>query len=860
MKNLIFSLVLSFFSLMMYSQTYDVTVSGVVTDEVTGEAIPQQEMTIVTDSSSGGNFMYYNVVFTNDNGYYEDVIQVPNGEAGSIEVSTFSCGVFLSQSDYFNVNATNLTFDFQVCGEPSGGDCQAMFYYYPGDDPLSIQFIDESIGNPTFWAWDFGDGTSSNQAEPLHTYPAEGEYQASLTITSQDSSCYSTIEMLVRVNDSLPGGDCQAMFHYYPEANNPFSIQFIDDSWGNPDTWAWEFGDGITSSEQNPVHNYGDEGEYIVTLTIEGDSGQCYSVYQELVFVGDSVWPGDCQAMFFSYPDSNDFLTVNFNDMSIVGGNPTGIPDTWYWDFGDGNSSTEQNPVHTYSTDGEYDVCLTISAQGSQGSCTSTECEIVRVGDWLNDCEASFWYYPIGDTSNPNGGTWNGLNIQFLDMSFGEPDQWTWDFGDGTTSNEQNPLHLYDTEGVYNVCLAIFNSDNGCESAYCEDVYVFNDTTFGCYVWYEYQMTDLTVDFQGYLQPPGGDNVEYTWDFGDGVTGTGANIIHTYAEDGIYDVLLTASDSAGCYAEYMESIWVGENFTFEVDGYIYLEDSLMADFGNVQLMAFDTMGNGLINIATTQIVDNGYYIFEGVGFEHCMYFVQAELSDQSAYFGDYVPTYHLDAVNWEEAWPVFPFPTGETYDVYMVSTTSSNSGAGIITGTVVEEGSRELLSDVEILLLDQQGNPIFYSRTNEEGIFDFSELAYGTYIVYTEIVGIETIPFEVTLDENTSNISVNVIVKNGQAVLSIGEIHSAYIESVDDIYPNPVTDNAALNIDIKEPTNIKIEILNQYGQSLYSNELYLTTGKHKVELPSVSFAQGLYFVKIAPNDNISTVRKFIKLR
>ena len=757
---------------MIVSQTYNVTISGIVTDSNTGNPVLGQEIYIATDSVAGGGFMYFNTVLTDSSGYYEDIMQVPTGEQGMVYVYTMACGIVMTQTGIFSPNMSQLIFDFQVCSDPGGGYCQAMFYYYPGTDSLSIQFLDASLGNPNNWYWEFGDGNSSVEQNPIHIYPEPGEYLTNLTISND--SCTSTMEMIVFVmRDSLP-----------------------DD---------------------------------------------------------------DCQAMFYAYADSNSLFTINFMDMSIAGGNPSGIPDTWYWDFGDGNTSTLQNPVHTYLDEGYYQVCLTITGPGSQGStCESTECQLIQVGNWPNDCQASFRYYPVGDSNNPGG--WNSLNIQFIDMSFGDPDSWAWDFGDGTSSNEQNPLHLYANEGNYNVCLSIFNSIDSCESTYCEEVYVYNDTTYGCFAWYEYQINDLTVDFQGYMQ--GGVNyIEYTWDFGDGATGTGANITHTYAEDGIYNVLLSATDSVGCYAEYMEMIWVGNNFTFEVDGYIYLEDSIMADLAYVHLMTFDTLGQGLINVETTQINDNGYYVFDGVGFENCLYFIQAELTDQSNYYGDYLPTYHLNALTWQEAYPIFPFPTGwTTIDVYMVNANSSNSGSGIITGTVSEEGNRNLLADVEILLLDQEDRPIIYRRTNNEGSFDFSQLAFGTYTVYTEIVGIETIPFEVTLSEQNSSLSVNIFVTNGQAILGIDDINSVYIESIDNIFPNPVTEKSAINIGIKEPSSIKVEIINQYGQSLYSNKVLLSTGKHTVELPTLSLSQGYYLVRITADDNVSVVRKLIKLR
>ncbi|MFK5855058.1 MAG: PKD domain-containing protein, partial [Bacteroidota bacterium] len=576
MKKIMLSLIVSMFSLMMFSQTYDVTISGVVTSEITGDAVPLQEMVIITDSSVGSGFLYYNTVFTDDYGYYVDVMQVPSGVEGIVEVSTLACNTILSQTGTFSDPSSPLTFDFQICDDSIGNECQAMFFYYPGDTPLSIQFTDESWGFPTFWAWDFGDGETSSQAYPLHIYHDFGEYITTLTITSQDSTCYSTIEMLVLVMD-------------------------------------------------------------------------------------DTTGPGVCQAMFFTYPDSSGYLTVNFMDMSYVE-SPSGIPDTWYWEFGDGNSSTEQNPTHTYYVEGDYDVCLSITSQYGDVNCESTECQITMVGDF-------------------------------------DP---------------------------------------------------------GCFTWYEYQeIGDLSVDFQAYLD--GGYYAEYTWDFGDGTTGTGATITHTYTESGMYEVVLTAvnQDSTGsCTSTYFDVVWVGENISFDIYGYVYLDDSLMADYANVYLMTLDTLGNGLVNIATTQVDTYGYYEFEEASLENCLYFVQADLTDQSVYYSDYIPTYHIDAVNWEEALPIFPSPSGWSYNIYMASTTSSNTGNGLITGTVTEEGSRELLSNIEVLLLDNDGNQIKYSRTNDNGVFNFSDLAMGTYTVYTEIVGIETIPFDVTLDEQNNNSTV----------------------------------------------------------------------------------------------------------
>ncbi len=855
MKKLFLSLVLISFGLLSISQTYDVTISGTVTDLTTGNPVIGHEVHIATDSITGSGYFHFNTVLTDDSGAYMDIMQVPNNEQGVVDVSTYGCGTLMSQMGSFSQNATQLVFDFQICNDTSSG-CQAMYSYFPVGDSLDIQFIDESTGNPSSWLWEFGDGTTSTEQNPLHSYSVMGTYNTSLTISG--SGCTSIIEMIVFVmNDTLPGGGCEAMYYYYP-GNLQNTIQFVDESYGNPNNWTWSFGDGTASYDQNPEHTYSAPGEYLVTLQIEGDSN-CFSLYEDIVYVGDSIWPQDCQAMYYYYPDSVNHLTVNFIDISFVGGNPNGTsgnPETWDWDFGDNNISSEQNPTHTYQTEGEYQVCLTIT--DSTGTCVSTYCDIVFVDEWNNECEAYFWYYPMGDTNN-TGGTWNSQNISFIDASFGNPDSWLWNFGDGTTSTEQNPIHYFEEEGIYNVCLSISNSMDSCQSDYCEEIYVFNDTTMGCFAWYDYQTNNLTVDFTAYLDG-GSDNVDYMWNFGDGTTGSGAYITHTFAQDGIYEVLLSASDSSGCYSEYIEMIWVGDSITFGVSGYVHLQDSVAADYADVYLMTFDTMGNGLINLATTQTTYNGYYQFEGVGMENCVYFVQAELTTSSAYYGTYLPTYHLDATNWEMAMPIFPFPTGWSSDIYMAPVFSSSTGNGVITGVVNNQGFREVMSNVEIILLDHLGNPVAYLRTDDAGIFSFNGLANGTYTVYTELVGIETIPFDVTISDESPSSSVSIVVNNGQAILGVGDIQSKYIQTVEDIYPNPVTDNSAINISVIESSNVRIEILNQYGQVIYSNNHSVSSGKHRLEIPNLSIAQGYYFVKITAEDNISNIRKFVKLR
>jgi serine protease AprX len=130
-------------------------------------------------------------------------------------------------------------------------------------------------------------------------------------------------------------------------------------------------------------------------------------------------------------------LQVSFSDMS------TGAPVSWSWDFGDGNTSTDQNPIHTYSTVGKYTIGLTVNNE--VGSSTATKSDYINVTKKI----------PTADFSASATAGRSPLKVQFTDMSTGSPTSWTWTFGDGTYSTQQNPKHTYNKAGRYAVSLTV---------------------------------------------------------------------------------------------------------------------------------------------------------------------------------------------------------------------------------------------------------------------------------------------------------------------------------------------------------------------------------------------------------------------
>ncbi len=131
----------------------------------------------------------------------------------------------------------------------------------------------------------------------------------------------------------------------------PLTVQFTDTSTGSPTAWAWTFGDGGTSTAQNPQHTYAAPGLYTVTLTATNEYGSDYELKTDYITVY-----GPVTAQFTATPTAGIApLTVQFTDLS------TGGPTSWLWTFGDGNTSTSQNPQHTYTTAGTHTVTLTAS-------------------------------------------------------------------------------------------------------------------------------------------------------------------------------------------------------------------------------------------------------------------------------------------------------------------------------------------------------------------------------------------------------------------------------------------------------------------------------------------------------------------
>ena len=379
----------------------------------------------------------------------------------------------------------------------------------------SVRFTDKTTNAPTAWSWDFGDTATSSDQNPGHTYMAKGIYTVSLTAKNSNGKDTEVKQSYVNVGVA-PKAEFIPVIIPYQKTQVPMQVAFIDQSLGIPTSWQWDFGDGQTSGEQNPKHLYQKEGVYTVKLTAKNNFGEDTRVRTDLITVAKGpavdfsadrttigvggrvtftdlsansptnwVWDfGDGSTgtgpkpdhvyrstgvydvtLIASNPDQSNSLTrnqyitvlnipraefvadrtrgsapleVHFIDQSM------GSPTSWKWDFGDGETTIEKNPVHTYTTLGTFTVTLTVSNVNGQDTATKTgliETTLAPVAEFKADRQ-------VGKAP---------FIVQFTDLSKGNPTAWTWEFGDGTGSSDQNPRHIYLNEGAYNVRLTVTN-------------------------------------------------------------------------------------------------------------------------------------------------------------------------------------------------------------------------------------------------------------------------------------------------------------------------------------------------------------------------------------------------------------------
>ncbi len=243
---------------------------------------------------------------------------------------------------------------------------------------LNFTYVDNGNGNFSFtntsnnynpsgyFSWNFGNGQTSWSLNPSHTYTANGTYNVSLIFRDSSNACFDTLIQQITVTGVIPPCTYIADFTYTDNGNGNFS--FTSTSTGNLIHY-WQFGDGNNvTNVNNPNHTFAANGTYNVVLHIYDSLFTCYKWKSYTIVVNGVNGTSICNAGYSMYLDS---LTNNI----IVTNSSTGVNLSYFWSFGDGNTSTLAFPSYTYTTPGPFYLCLTIS--DTVNSCTSTYCDSI---------------------------------------------------------------------------------------------------------------------------------------------------------------------------------------------------------------------------------------------------------------------------------------------------------------------------------------------------------------------------------------------------------------------------------------------------------------------------------------------------
>jgi PKD repeat protein len=263
-KKILLSLICAVTGMVSFAQNF--TITGTITD-ANANPVPNHEVYISGDSVV---FNYYNTVVTDANGNYTDVItngaQVgPNIDfyIATYDYCTPSGGWQSAVLSNNQGTVTSGVADFVICDSAASNyNCYASFYGYDSSNTGDYYFIDMSYGSGLTYAWDFGDGNTSSQQFPSHTF-ALGTYSVCLTVTG--ASCTDTYCQTITVG----GPACNAYFYSYVDSlNSTLYVVNLSNNTSGTLTYAWDFGDGNTSNLQYPSHTYANVGMYTVCLTV----------------------------------------------------------------------------------------------------------------------------------------------------------------------------------------------------------------------------------------------------------------------------------------------------------------------------------------------------------------------------------------------------------------------------------------------------------------------------------------------------------------------------------------------------------------------------------------------------------------
>lgn len=648
-------------------------------------------------------------------------------------------------------------------------------------------------------------------------------------------------------------GNCFASFWYQTDQNGNVVVAdtlnvFYGGSISGTNSYQWTlaFGGQVwTASTQDfamaipptvfPIIGY---VEVDVCVTVTDSLENCSDTYCEtLTLVPDGS--NGCSGFIFADgslgPNSSVHLMVDY----IVGV----APFTFNWNTGE---TTQDITVYQ---PGLYCVEVT-DATG----CSFTVCDSV-VGTSVS-CYAEFVWAESNILGSPLPA------IEFTDQSY-NASYWYWDFGDNTFSTSQNPLHTYNSSGLYLVCLTIVSADQSCQQTFCDSVYVGTNSGGNCNAAFSSTgPTPIGYTFSANVQDP---NLYYYWTIDNQYVGDGYEAIAPGLSNGVHTICLMVIDSLNnCSDQECQTITVGSNNCYGyISGQVYAgSNNQPLDQGVVYLITYDANTNQLTAV-DSMVVDSGnYYFFGPVACGD--YLIKAAAYAGSQHYGNHIPTYYGNSPFWGFAQTISigQVNVQVSADIFLIAA-NNPGGPGFIGGDVTQGANKmdegDPVAGMQVMLFSLNGNAVAYAYTDANGEFGFSNLAYGTYQVYVEALGVQTIPAIVTIGENEPSVE-DVHILASETLITTGIEEFDFEGAISEVYPNPVGADASINFNLETEVQVDVRILDLAGRTISTRTISVSSGENTVLISTEGLNDGYYFLNIQDADGaFSVTRKFMRV-
>jgi PKD repeat protein len=692
--------------------------------------------------------------------------------------------------------------------------CQTFFYYYYNDsiktfaEAYPYSFVDMSNGEVIRWHWDFGDGKTSDEPHPLHFYSTAGDTVLVCLTTTTSDSCESSycIRFVTGDRPVIPY-ECKADFTIVMSKSLPPIYNFIPDKPDSLATYIWDFGDGSYSYEIFPDHRYEFGGNYAIYLNITYPNGCSAYKFDTLQAIGFSneckaAWEAFSDIMYSTVPGISDTIVSPINRYYYYFQDKSrGSVVQWNWDFGDGTGSQEQNPQHTYSQDGIYNVSLDIK---TADSCMSRYCDTLYVGMVVPYCSLT------GTVKDYSGLDGCGLLIVLDNGEVLEPAVIVPNF---LLKNGQR-VHLSYTEltDLASVCMVGKIVRIDCIGE------IISDSCLASFSHYPLPWVSSLPPIYQFEDMSGSEVEKRIWDLGDGTVTSEASPRHRFEFSGYYTVCLTIYTSDGCSGSTCETSYYEGR---------YSQPGLCNNFIKLN----------------TEIVLNG---------QSCNGSASATLVNpegNAVYAAEYL---------WStgETGPVINnLCPGNTYSVIIIDFSGcAVSGSFSFGGDVVypdslfgywnfEQDDRRFVFNI----------PVFSDSIYCEWDFGDGYTANGSSVGHTyESDG------EHTVNLNVYDLSGKLLY-NQQILVSPGAPTGIRkpVGTSPEVYPVPATD--VLYLKTAEPNNDieKIELLTSSGQLVIGVKV-AKQGDNQLELDVSGLPAGFYLGKISKHDGSIASFRFVK--